>query len=504
MKRLIAIFFLLALSLPVYADRITALITVTNNPSDGDTFTVNGVVRTWKTTVATPATQISITNTANANATNLFNQITANPYAGPLAPIFTATNAVSLLANNGNALVVTASGTWANITTTTQTVTSLLAVRWPISGEPTASVRTNEASSLIQDLSTYSTNSFSSSAIALSNYVALTTTQAISGVKVFTGGINGTVGKLTNGTWVNAALTNGSNFGLPFRSPGGGAASEQFGFGASATTNSASAFGNTATATGEGSSAFGADSAARSFGASAFGQASVATGNGASAYGFDSFAATNGASAFGNAAVASGVSSSAFGDGANATTNNAGAYGAGAISQHINASAFGYLGTTTTNDQNAIGTSSQSTWIPGTLQVDGAISNANFVGLVLLNGTNIITGQLAFPRKNNTSLANGNNAAVNISTNVYVKVSGPSAVFTINGIAGGADGRVVTLQNSTGFNMTIANDSGTDPTATNRIYTGTAADVTLTNNPSAVSLIYDTAVTHWIVTSQSK
>ena len=108
---------------------------------------------------------------------------------------------------------------------------------------------------------------------------------------------------------------------------------------------------------------------------------------------------------------------------------------------------------------------------------------------------------MSFLRKNNTALANGNNAAVSVSTNIYTKVSGPSGAFAINGIAGGRDGRIVMLQNSTGFTMTIANDSGVDPTAANRIYTGTGADVALANNPGFCTLIYDSAATRWIVVS---
>jgi hypothetical protein len=51
---------------------------------------------------------------------------------------------------------------------------------------------------------------------------------------------------------------------------------------------------------------------------------------------------------------------------------------------------------------------------------------------------------------NNTSLANGNNADVATGLGVIVAVSGPTAAFTINGMAGGVDGRYVILRNSTG------------------------------------------------------
>ena len=124
-----------------------------------------------------------------------------------------------------------------------------------------------------------------------------------------------------------------------------------------------------------------------------------------------------------------------------------------------------------------------------------------FAGNITANGTNTLNSALAYTRKNNTALASGNNnAGVDCSTNVYLKVSGPSAAFAINGVNGGYNGRILVIQNSTGQTMTIANDSGVDPTAANRIYTGLSQDLTITNSPGVVvTLMYDSAATHWTV-----
>lgn len=130
--------------------------------------------------------------------------------------------------------------------------------------------------------------------------------------------------------------------------------------------------------------------------------------------------------------------------------------------------------------------------------VDGGV-----VTNVLLYATGGYIVNPSYTRTNNTALANGNNAALSIADKAYVKLSGPSAAFTVNGIAGGSDGRIVTLQNSTGYTLTIANDSGTDPTAANRIYTGTGGNITQTNNPGTVSLIYDSAASRWVVTGKN-
>jgi hypothetical protein len=109
---------------------------------------------------------------------------------------------------------------------------------------------------------------------------------------------------------------------------------------------------------------------------------------------------------------------------------------------------------------------------------------------------------IAFGRYALTSLATGNNAAIPVGTNSFVEVSGPGAAFTINGINGSPnrDGKFLIILNQTGFNMTIAHDSGTDPTAANRIISMTGADRTTTGN-GAATLIYSAAANRWILIS---
>ena len=140
-------------------------------------------------------------------------------------------------------------------------------------------------------------------------------------------------------------------------------------------------------------------------------------------------------------------------------------------------------------------------------QNDGElVANTNFTvtgnttlnRLNTFNGTNSMAGHIKFIRKANSGLANGNNAAVDISTNSFVEVSGPSAAFAINGIANGSDGRFLILVNQTGQDMTVAHDSGVDPTAANRIYSMTGADRATTGNGAAI-LIYSAAASRWIL-----
>jgi len=125
-------------------------------------------------------------------------------------------------------------------------------------------------------------------------------------------------------------------------------------------------------------------------------------------------------------------------------------------------------------------------------------SGTLLIGNIRATGTNSFS-DIAFRRYANTSLANGVNAAVLVGTNTFMQVSGPSAAFTIAGLNGSPnrDGQLAIVLNLTGYDMTIAHDSGGDPTAANRIYTMTGADRTTTGNGAAVFL-YSTSASRWI------
>jgi hypothetical protein len=98
----------------------------------------------------------------------------------------------------------------------------------------------------------------------------------------------------------------------------------------------------------------------------------------------------------------------------------------------------------------------------------------------------------------NLTLTAGTNNNINISTGSFIRITGPAAAFTITGIAAGTDGRVVTLYNSTGQNMTIANDATS--TAANRILTMSGANM-VTTGAGTVTMIYSTTDARWIVTA---
>jgi hypothetical protein len=469
MKTLLSILFLALVCLTSEAQIITATVTVTNvaGITNGSTIVVNGNTRLFTNNVTSPSTQITNAASIGQGATNIWIAYVLN--GAPQINVFqSGTNAIIFQSFNGSPNVITIGGTFGTVTTTTSNPTNGWVVRVPKTVEG-ANQRTNVSSALVSwiDDGTYVTNIISQGSVALSNYVNTGNSQVIYGAKNFTGGLSGTGGTLTNANFLNPSLTNGYNYGTPFRSPGSGLYSEQFGSNAVASAQGATALGNHATATNT---------------------YSLAVGQTANAPG-------NSATALGAFTAATGASSTALGVNAQASQTDSIAIGDLAISQNSTAVALGAGATTTANNQLRFGTGSEFVSIPGGLQVEGSITNSHFVG------TNTLAGDLSFSRANNSSLANGNNAAVNVSTNLYVKVSGPTGSFAINGIAGGRDGRLIILQNSTGQTMTISNDSGSDPTAANRIYTGTGADISLANNPGCCTLIYDASVTHWIIVS---
>jgi hypothetical protein len=453
------------------ADRITVSVTVTNATTNGMSFTLNGSTRTFTNAVFTPASDVLTNSAATGTKTNLLEQIRGYAFTQVQNQDDGATN-FNLIGNASLAMSATVSGAWGFVTYSTQTVATLTGVRVPVSGEPSAAVQTNVASAIVAALNmSANTNEIQQASKAATQLAGLTNTQTFAGAKTFTNtlgdwrggitnspGIVGTFGAVTGGVWrsgvaISPTFTNTVNYGNAISSPGSAADSEQFG--------------TSASAAGEGSQAFG-------LGATAAQELALAVGN--------STFAMSGSSAFGPGAVAYGTNQVALGFGATAGSND------------LNSVAIGSGAATTVSNQIRLGTSSGYVSIPGGLHVAGSITNPATIG------TNTVDGHIKFIRLAVSSLANGNNAAVPIATNTFVEVSGPSAAFTLNGIANGSDGRLLIVLNQTGFDMTVAHQSGTDPTAANRIINMTGADRTTTGNGAAM-LIYSGAASRWILIS---
>lgn len=99
------------------------------------------------------------------------------------------------------------------------------------------------------------------------------------------------------------------------------------------------------------------------------------------------------------------------------------------------------------------------------------------------------------------TLANGANSNIAIGTASFVRITGPSAGFSVSGFAGGAEGRILVINNAVAQIMTITNDATS--TAANRILTQTGADVALRAGRSSAVFIYDAVDARWILVASN-
>jgi hypothetical protein len=101
-------------------------------------------------------------------------------------------------------------------------------------------------------------------------------------------------------------------------------------------------------------------------------------------------------------------------------------------------------------------------------------------------------------RSSTFTAANGTNNDIAIGTSSFVRLVGPSAAYTIAGIAGGVDGKTLTLFNSTTQTITIANENASS-TAANRITTLSSQGDIVIAGKGGVDMIYSAADSRWLV-----
>lgn len=472
MKRIGTILLLMLLAvIPARAQLqiVTATVAITNaaGTAEGETLTVNGVVRTWRTTIVTPIIDIQATNDPGWAATNLYRHLVLSPFHNPdLSLSQSGTNGINLGAAPNGALSVTLSAGWGTVVFTTNSLGAGTVFRVPYTAEGAAQ-QTNVTSGLVSALSANTvTNAIPFTAPAMRNFTnvgggnfILATngtgyTNTLYDSQVVR--LGGTVSSLTNGGYLNPTLTNGINRGNAFSSRGNNVGAEQIGSGA------------------------------------------IADGIISTAVGSSAQASNTASTAIGGAALATDVAATAIGQATWARAPQSTSVGASALiaATHTNSTALGVGAASTSAHQVRLGTSLESVSIPGNLQVDGVISNITAAGL----GNFQSGSDIAFGRYSLTTLANGNNAGLAVGTNVFVEVSGPSAAFAVNGIAGGRNGKWLVLLNRTGQAMTIANQSGVDGTPANRIETLTGADVPLSGTCSAL-FIWNSGSARWTLLS---
>lgn len=116
------------------------------------------------------------------------------------------------------------------------------------------------------------------------------------------------------------------------------------------------------------------------------------------------------------------------------------------------------------------------------------------------NTTLDVNGTIAY-RESSVTLINADNNNLVLSNFSFFKIIGPTGNFAITGIAGGFNGKVITLYNATNFAMTIRNLSASS-SAANQIKTLTGSDLVFATGNSSVTIQYSALDTKWIVVAQ--
>ena len=505
---LILVLFLAMFDASAQVQTVTVTLTVTNTPITNSAITVNGSTRIWTNLPPNaPSGFISTTNSIGGSATNMFNAFAANPFTGTRLG-FSSSNVVTLLGSPGQAMTVTVLSNWLTFSYATNYSTNQTPVLIPVSAYQSSIAQTNVATQIVAGVNSYAQNTFVLLVIPHNLASDVFSNGVISGAVLTNGTLtNCTAYALTN---INAVLTNGTltncfdygetsvnpvttnlvNYGNAISSRGSAVGAEQYGFSSTAT------FGN--------STAVGTASDAAALDASAFGAASYASSNYSTAIGALSEATNTRSTALGTGALAFGVNGLAIGYASGNTGFQSTVIGAQATDNgHTNSTALGFSAACTLDNQVMLGASGISVFVNNNATVLGNLTVAGVQTNGTFDGTNFQRGSMSFQQVANTSLANGNNADVVTGKAVYLKVSGPSGAFGLVGLVGGNDGRHLIIQNSTGQVLTILNESGLESTTVNRILTGTAGTLTITNNPGFAELIYDAALSRWCVVSVS-
>ena len=136
----------------------------------------------------------------------------------------------------------------------------------------------------------------------------------------------------------------------------------------------------------------------------------------------------------------------------------------------------------------------------GNFLQSGAGTFGTGTGAVSLNGdVTIAAAKYLATLKGTDFSTTGTSNDVSIPGSL-IRLTGASAQ-TITGIAGGVDGRILTLVNAAGQSATLANNN-VGSAAANRITTGTGSDLTLAAG-GAITLVYDSGASLWRITSDA-
>lgn len=99
-------------------------------------------------------------------------------------------------------------------------------------------------------------------------------------------------------------------------------------------------------------------------------------------------------------------------------------------------------------------------------------------------------------RQENIVLSNGANNNIARNDSNYLRLTGPSADFSITGFDAPLAGMLLYVQVAITQQLTITNQAGS--AAANQIITSTGDDVVITSTPCLLTFVYDSAVGKWI------
>ncbi|MBK8659328.1 MAG: tail fiber domain-containing protein [Bacteroidetes bacterium] len=190
-----------------------------------------------------------------------------------------------------------------------------------------------------------------------------------------------------------------------------------------------------------------------------------------------------------------------------------------------NATQLTYLSLGRTTEYAQIGACTAGTFFTDAADGDMAIKNFN-TGKLLLGASFVSTAAMAFNTSNQIGVntvtpavrfdvngdfalreglspvfANGVNSNVAVGATSHIRITGPTAAFSITGLAGGVNGKIITLINGTTFPMTISHD--VTSLAANRIYVPGGGSLVMDEQYSAVTLMYNSGLSRWVVQSNS-
>jgi hypothetical protein len=166
-------------------------------PADGDTVTINGVVRTFKPAVTVASTQVAIAANTNAMALAYATQLASYPYTD--ISVHQQGAMVFLVGKANAALTASKSGSWGSATVTNYPLADY-PVKVPFSSYPVA-MRATMANYLVDALSIYPSTAIAANATAMNNFLDTSEDQSAGGRKTWTGvqiwnGANQMVGTL--------------------------------------------------------------------------------------------------------------------------------------------------------------------------------------------------------------------------------------------------------------------------------------------------------------------